>query len=72
MQHLNLVRDLKVRVVTYKRKDSLRNNFTLIITSLATLLSYVCNLRKEIRDISVTVATATFTMATGSKAASSH
>jgi hypothetical protein len=47
------VEDLKARVATYKRKDSLRNNFTLIIISLAILLSYTHNLRKEAKDASI-------------------
>jgi hypothetical protein len=47
------MKDLRVRVVTYKKKDSLRNNFVLTITSLATLLSYVNNLRRETMNVSI-------------------
>jgi hypothetical protein len=53
MQCLNLVKDLKVKVITYKRKDSLRNDFILIIISLAILLSYINNLRRGIMNVSI-------------------
>jgi hypothetical protein len=53
MQPLNLVEDLKVRVMIYKGKNNFKNDFVLTITSLVTLLSYVSNLRKETMNVSI-------------------
>jgi hypothetical protein len=46
MQPLNLVEDLRVKVITYKRKGSLKNNFILIIINLKHIAKNYKQLKK--------------------------